>query len=123
MDFAFECVGNVRLMQQAFDSTRIGWGCTVILGVPADGETMPIVPFMLQLGRTVKGSFMGNMQGRSQLPGLLDHYAEGRLNLDDLVTHRLPMASVNEGFALMKSGEAVRTVVSFAEDMFEGDTA
>lgn len=113
VDFAFECVGNVRLMQQAFDSTRIGWGCTVILGVPADGETMQIVPFMLQLGRTVKGSFMGNMRGRSQLPGLLDHYAEGRLNLADLVTHRLPMNRVNEGFALMKGGEAVRTVVSF----------
>jgi S-(hydroxymethyl)glutathione dehydrogenase/alcohol dehydrogenase len=115
-DFAFECVGNARLMQQAFDCTRIGWGCTVILGVPADGETLQIVPFMLQLGRTVKGSFMGNMRGRSQLPGLLDHYAEGRLNLTDLVTHRLPMDRVNEGFALMKSGEALRTVVSFAGD-------
>ncbi|WP_226016590.1 zinc-binding dehydrogenase [Novosphingobium sp. FKTRR1] len=115
-DFAFECVGNAHLMQQAFDSTRIGWGCTVILGVPADGEVMQIVPFALQLGRTVKGSFMGNMKGRSQVPGLLDHFAEGRLNLVDLVTHRLPMDQVNEGFALMKSGRALRTVVSFGDD-------
>ena len=116
VDFAFECVGNPRLMQQAFDCTRIGWGCTVILGVPADGQTLEIVPFQLQLGRTVKGSFMGNTKGRSQLPALLDHFVEGRLNLADLVTHRLPMERVNEGFDLMKSGEALRTVVSFQGD-------
>lgn len=113
VDFSFECVGNPRLMQQAFDCTRIGWGTTVVLGVPADGQTMDIVPFMLQLGRTVKGSFMGNTKGRSQLPGLLDHYVEGRLNLTDLVTHRLPIEQVNEGFEMMKRGESIRTVVSF----------
>lgn len=113
VDFAFECVGNTRLMSQAFDSTRIGWGCTVVLGVPPDGETLQLVPFAIQLGRTVKGSFMGNVKGRSELPGLLDHVVAGRLNLEDLVTHRLPMAEVNRGFALMKSGEALRSVVSF----------
>ncbi len=112
-DFAFECVGNTALMAQAFDCTRIGWGCTVVLGVPPDGQMLQLVPFAIQLGRTVKGSFMGNIKGRSQLPGLLDHYAEGQLNLEDLVTHRLPMAQVNRGFDLMKSGEAVRCVVSF----------
>ena len=115
-DFAFECVGKAALMRQAFESTRIGWGCCVVLGVPADGETMQIVPFDLQLGRTIKGSFMGNLRGRSQLPALLDRYAEGALNLDDLVTHRLPMARVNEGFALMQSGDALRVVVSFSEE-------
>ncbi|WP_353227299.1 zinc-binding dehydrogenase [Novosphingobium sp.] len=115
-DFAFECVGQTRLMAQAFDCTRIGWGCTVVLGVPPDDEVLQLVPFAIQLGRTVKGSFMGNIKGRSQLPGLLDHYVAGRLNLDDLVTHRLPMAEVNHGFDLMKSGEAVRSVVSFGEN-------
>ena len=74
---------------------------------------MRIVPFSLQLGRTVKGSFMGNMKARSQIPALLDLYVEGRLNLDALVTHRLPMEEVNHGFALMKSGKTLRTVVSF----------
>lgn len=113
VDFAFECVGNPGLMTQAFESTRIGWGCTVVLGVPPDGQTLDIIPFQLQLGRTVKGSFMGNMKGRSDLPGLLDHFVEGRLNLADLVTHRLPIERVNEGFEMMKKGEAVRTVVSF----------
>jgi len=116
VDFAFECVGNAALMKQAFDCTRIGWGCCVILGVPPDGDTLQLAPFDLQLGRTVKGSFMGNSKGRSDLPGFLDHYVEGRLNLDDLVTHRLPMARVNDGFALMKSGEALRAVVSFQQD-------
>ena len=116
VDYAFECVGHAGLMAQAVDSTRIGSGCTVVLGVPPDGQMLALVPFQLQLGRTVKGSFMGNMKGRSQLPGLLDHAVEGRINLADLVTHRLPMARVNEGFDLMKNGQAVRTVVSFVED-------
>ena len=115
-DFAFECAGHTGLMRQAFDSTRIGWGCTVVLGVPPDGHSLDLVPFAIQLGRTIKGSFMGNIKGRSQLPALLDHYAGGRLNLDDLVTHRLPMAEVNHGFALMQSGEALRTVVSFEDN-------
>ncbi|MCB2065616.1 MAG: alcohol dehydrogenase catalytic domain-containing protein [Erythrobacter sp.] len=114
-DYTFECVGHSALMQQAFEASRIGCGCCTVLGVPPDGEVMRIVPFNLQLGRTVKGSFMGNMKGRSELPGLLDHYVEGRLNLDELVTHRLPIARVNEGFALMKSGAALRAVVSFAD--------
>jgi len=115
VDFAFECVGNTTLMQQAFDCTRIGWGCTVVLGVPPDGQMLQLMPFAIQLGRTVKGSFMGNIKGRSQLPGLLDHFVAGRLNLNDLVTHRLPMAQVNQGFDLMKNGEAVRCVVSFKD--------
>lgn len=113
VDYAFECAGNVTLMGQALASTRIGWGCTVILGVPPDGQTMPIVPFQLQLGRRVQGSFMGNVKGRSQLPRLLDHFVQGQLNLADLVTHRLPMTKVNEGFDLMRRAEALRTVVAF----------
>ncbi|MBU6393018.1 MAG: alcohol dehydrogenase catalytic domain-containing protein [Sphingomonadales bacterium] len=121
VDFAFECAGHATLMQQAFEATRIGWGCAVILGVPPDGETMGIVPFMLQLGRTVKGSFMGNMKGRSQLPALLDHYVEGRLNLADLVTARLPMERVNEGFDRMRKGAGIRTVVSFHHADTSGD--
>lgn len=112
-DHSFECVGHPGLMRQAFAATRIGWGCCTVLGVPPDGEELRITPFDLQLGRTVKASFMGNMKGRSQVPGLLDLHAEGRLNLDDLVSHRLPMEQVNAGFALMKAGEALRVVVSF----------
>ncbi len=113
---AFECVGHAGLMAQALEATRIGCGCCTVLGVPPDGETMAIIPFTLQLGRTVKGSFMGNMKGRSQVPGLLDLYAESRLELDALVTHRLPLSAVNQGFALMKSGDGLRIVVEAAPD-------
>lgn len=114
-DHTFECVGHTGLMEQAFAATRIGWGCCTVLGVPGEGQKMSVLPFDLELGRTLKGSFMGNMKTRSELPRLLDLYAEGKLNLDDLVTHRLPMERVNEGFALMKSGQALRVVVSFQE--------
>ncbi|TCJ37016.1 zinc-binding dehydrogenase [Parafrankia sp. BMG5.11] len=115
-DYTFECVGSGVLMQQAFAASRAGCGCCTVLGVPPDGEVMEVTPFNLQMGRTIKGSFMGNIKGRSQLPGLLDLYVEGKLNLDDLVTHRLPMSRVNEGFELMRTGEALRVVVSFQGD-------
>jgi S-(hydroxymethyl)glutathione dehydrogenase/alcohol dehydrogenase len=116
VDHAFECVGHSGLMAQALESTRIGGGCCTILGVPPDGHEMHITPFALQLGRTVKGSFMGNMKGRSQVPHLLDLYVEGRLELAALVTHRLPLSAVNQGFALMQSGAALRVVVEAAAD-------
>lgn len=113
VDHSFECVGHAALMRQAIEASRIGWGCCTVLGVPADGEQIHITPFDLQLGRTVKGSFMGNMLGRTDLPHLLDLYAEGKLLLDELISHRLPAEEVNQGFALMKSGEAKRVVVSY----------
>lgn len=112
-DFTFECVGNVPLMQTALAATRTGWGVCTVLGVPPDGVALPVIPFDLQLGRTLKGSFLGNVRTRSQLPGLLDLYVEGRINLDDLVTHRLPLDRINEGFDLMARGETLRTVVTF----------
>lgn len=112
VDHAFECVGRPSSMAQALEATKIGCGCCTILGVPADGETMPLATFSLQLGRTVKGSFLGNVKTRSELPGLLDLFADGRLDFHNLVTHRLPLAQANEGFALMKKGEALRVVLS-----------
>lgn len=115
-DHTFECVGSTAVMQQALSASRAGWGCCTVLGVPADGAAMAIVPFELQLGRTVRGSFMGNVKGRSELPTLLDHHAAGRLNLADLVSHRLALEQVNQGFAMMKSGAAVRVVIDFAVD-------
>ena len=112
-DYSFECVGNVRLMRQALDCTRPGWGVSVVVGVAPDGQELSAPPFNLLLGRTWKGSFLGNVKTRSQLPALLDWYVEGKLNLDDLITHRLPLERINEGFELMRSGESVRTVVLF----------
>ncbi|MCC7182826.1 MAG: alcohol dehydrogenase catalytic domain-containing protein, partial [Rhodocyclaceae bacterium] len=113
VDYSFECVGSTTLMAQALECTRAGWGVCTALGVPPDGERLPVLPFDLQLGRTLKGSFLGNVKTRSQLPGLLDLYAEGQINLDDLVTHRLPVERINEGFELMHECRSVRTVVTF----------
>jgi S-(hydroxymethyl)glutathione dehydrogenase/alcohol dehydrogenase len=113
VDYSFECVGNVGLMRQALDCTRPGWGVSVVVGVAPDGQELNALPFNLLMGRTWKGAFMGNVKTRSQLPTLLDWYAQGRLNLDDLITHRLPLERINEGFELMRSGESVRTVVTF----------
>lgn len=112
-DHSFECVGQKSTMKQAIDATRIGWGCCTVLGVPADGEQLEITPFDLQLGRTIKGSFMGNLRGRSDLPKLLDLYADGRLKLGELISHQLPMEEINHGFALMENGQAKRVIVSF----------
>ncbi len=113
VDHAFECVGHPELMRQALAATRVGCGCCTVLGVPPDGVAMPVDTFALQLGRTVKGSFLGNMKTRSELPGLLDLFAAGQLDLASLASHRLPFAQANEGFALMQSGDALRVVLRF----------
>jgi S-(hydroxymethyl)glutathione dehydrogenase/alcohol dehydrogenase len=115
VEHSFECVGHAKTMSQAVEASRIGWGCCTVLGVPADGEQLCITPFDLQLGRTIKGSFMGNLRGRSDLPRLLDLYAEGKLKLDELISHQLPIRQVGEGFALMDAGRAKRVVVDFEE--------
>lgn len=112
-DYSFECVGNVELMRQALDCTRPGWGVSVVIGVAPDGQVLSAPPFDLQLGRTWKGSFLGDVKTRSQLPGLLDLYMDGSLDFDSLITHRLPIERINEGFELMHGGECVRTVVLF----------
>lgn len=112
-DYSFECVGATLLMAQALECVRPGWGVCTVLGVPPDGEKLSVAPFELQLGRTLKGSFLGNVKTRSQLPGLLDLYAEGRINLHDLVTRRLPIERINEGFELMREGRSIRTIVTF----------
>lgn len=113
VDYSFECVGSIALMRQAFACTRPGWGVCVIIGVAPDGQTLPIEPYELMLGRTVKGSFLGNVKTRSELPQLLDWYAEGKLAIDKLITHRLPLERINKGFEQMQRGETVRTVVTF----------
>lgn len=115
VDHSFECVGSPSLMKQALDVTRIGCGCCTILGVPPDGQTMPLEPFALQLGRSIKGSFLGNLKTRTQLPELLDLYMDGRLNLPDLISHRLSIAQANEGFDLMQKGDALRIVLTWPD--------
>jgi S-(hydroxymethyl)glutathione dehydrogenase/alcohol dehydrogenase len=112
-DYSFECVGDVRLMEQALECTHVGWGVCTLLGVLPPGAKLPVTLSTLQMGRTLTGSYMGNIKGRTQLPQLLDLYAEGRIKLDEFVSHRLPLSRINEGFDLMLTGQSLRAVVTF----------
>jgi S-(hydroxymethyl)glutathione dehydrogenase/alcohol dehydrogenase len=112
-DYSFECVGRVELMRQALECTRPGWGVSVVVGVAPDGHRLDADPFCLLLGRTWKGAFLGNVKTRSQLPDLLSLYLDGKIDLECLITHRLPLAQINQGFELMQKGECIRAVVTF----------
>lgn len=111
-DYSFECVGNTRLMCQALEVVHPGGGLAVVVGMPPQGETLPVPPASLLMGRSLMGSFLGNVKTRSQLPLLLQDHLAGRLDLASLVTHRLPLERINEGFDLMRSGASLRTVVT-----------
>jgi S-(hydroxymethyl)glutathione dehydrogenase/alcohol dehydrogenase len=112
-DFVFESVGDVRVMRQALEACRAGWGTCVILGLEHGTEEMSFRPVLVRYGRVLKGSYFGGIKGRSGLPRLVDWYMEGKLVVDDLITHKLPLERINEAFDLMRSGESIRTVVTF----------
>ncbi len=112
-DFAFECVGNVRLMRQALECCHRGWGTCVIIGVAAAGEEISTRPFQLVTGRTWKGTAFGGARGRRDVPKIVDWYMEGRINIDDLITHTMPLERINDAFDLMHRGESIRAVVKF----------
>ncbi|MBW0450299.1 S-(hydroxymethyl)glutathione dehydrogenase/class III alcohol dehydrogenase [bacterium M00.F.Ca.ET.228.01.1.1] len=112
-DYSFECVGNVKLMRQALECTHKGWGQSFIIGVAAAGEEISTRPFQLVTGREWKGSAFGGARGRTDVPKIVDWYMEGKINIDDLITHRLPLERINEGFDLMKKGESIRSVVLY----------
>ena len=112
-DYSFECVGNTSLMRQALECTHKGWGKSFIIGVAAAGQEISTRPFQLVTGREWRGSAFGGARGRTDVPKIVDWYMEGKLNIDDLITHRLPLERINEGFDLMKSGESIRSVVLY----------
>jgi S-(hydroxymethyl)glutathione dehydrogenase/alcohol dehydrogenase len=112
-DFAFECIGNVKLMRQALECCHRGWGTCVIIGVAAAGEEISTRPFQLVTGRTWKGTAFGGARGRRDVPRIVDWYMEGKINIDDLITHTMPLDRINEAFDLMHRGESIRTVVTF----------
>ncbi len=110
-DYSFECVGNVNLMRQALECTHRGWGVSVIIGVAGSGQEISTRPFQLVTGRVWKGTAFGGARGRTDVPKIVDWYMEGRIDIDSLITHTLPLARINEAFDLMHSGESIRTVV------------
>jgi S-(hydroxymethyl)glutathione dehydrogenase/alcohol dehydrogenase len=112
-DYSFECVGNVDLMRQALECCHRGWGVSVIIGVAGAGQVIRTRPFQLVTGRVWKGTAFGGARGRSDVPEIVDWYMDKKINIDDLITHKLPLERINEGFELMAKGESIRTVVVY----------
>ena len=112
-DYSFECVGNVQLMRQALECCHRGWGVSVIIGVAGAGQEISTRPFQLVTGRVWKGTAFGGARGRTDVPKIVDWYMEKKINIDDLITHVLPLDRVNEGFDLMHAGKSIRTVVQY----------
>jgi S-(hydroxymethyl)glutathione dehydrogenase/alcohol dehydrogenase len=114
VDYSFECVGNVELMGQALACTHKGWGQSIIIGVAGGGQEIHARPFLLVTGRSWRGTAFGGVKGRTQLPGYVDRYMSGKIKLDELITATMPLDRINEAFALMHSGEAIRSVVTYS---------
>jgi S-(hydroxymethyl)glutathione dehydrogenase/alcohol dehydrogenase len=112
-DYSFECVGNTSLMRQALECCHKGWGQSIIIGVAAAGQEIATRPFQLVTGRVWKGSAFGGARGRTDVPRIVDWYMEGKLEIDPLITHKLPLERINEGFELMERGESIRSVVVY----------
>ncbi len=112
-DYSFECIGNTRVMRQALECCHKGWGRSIIIGVAEAGAEISTRPFQLVTGRKWEGSAFGGARGRTDVPKIVDWYMEGRLNIDDLITHTLELEDINEGFELMKRGESIRSVVVY----------
>ena len=112
-DYSFECIGNVRTMRQALECCHRGWGVSTIIGVAAAGQEISTRPFQLVTGRRWQGTAFGGARGRTDVPKIVDWYMDGKINIDDLITHRLPLERINEGFALMERGELIRSVVVY----------
>jgi S-(hydroxymethyl)glutathione dehydrogenase/alcohol dehydrogenase len=112
-DYSFECIGNVKVMRQALECAHRGWGKSIIIGVAGAGQEIATRPFQLVTGRVWMGTAFGGARGRTDVPRIVDWYMEGRINIDDLITHVLPFERINEGFELMRRGESIRTVVTY----------
>ncbi len=112
-DYSFECVGNVELMRQALECCHRGWGVSVIVGVAGAGQEIKTRPFQLVTGRVWKGTAFGGARGRTDVPKIVDWYMEGKINIDDLITHKLPLNRINEAFDLMHSGDSIRSVITY----------
>jgi S-(hydroxymethyl)glutathione dehydrogenase/alcohol dehydrogenase len=112
-DYSFECVGNVNLMRQALECCHKGWGVCTIVGVAGAGEEISTRPFQLVTGRVWKGTAFGGARGRTDVPKIVDWYMDGKINIDDLITHVVPLEKINDAFDLMHRGESIRTVVTF----------
>ena len=112
-DYSFECIGNVNVMRQALECCHKGWGVSVIIGVAGAGQEIATRPFQLVTGRVWKGSAFGGARGRTDVPKIVDWYMDGKINIDDLITHKFPLEKINDAFDLMHAGKSIRSVVEF----------
>ena len=112
-DHSFECIGNVQTMRQALECCHKGWGESTIIGVAGAGQEIATRPFQLVTGRVWRGTAFGGAKGRTDVPKIVDWYMDGKINIDDLITHKLPLEDINRAFDLMHQGESIRSVVEF----------
>jgi len=113
VDYSFECIGNVNVMRQALECCHKGWGQSCIIGVAGAGQEIATRPFQLVTGRSWRGTAFGGARGRTDVPKIVDWYMEGKINIDDLITHQMPLSDINKAFDLMHSGESIRSVVVY----------
>jgi S-(hydroxymethyl)glutathione dehydrogenase/alcohol dehydrogenase len=112
-DFSFECIGNVNVMRQALECCHRGWGESIIIGVAGSGQEIATRPFQLVTGRVWKGTAFGGARGRTDVPKIVDWYMEGKIEIDPMITHVMPLSDINRAFDLMHQGESIRSVVTF----------
>lgn len=115
VDYSFECIGNVDVMRSALECCHKGWGESIIIGVAGSGEEIRTRPFQLVTGRVWRGSAFGGVKGRSQLPDYVEQYLQGRIKVDEMVTHTMPLHDINTAFDLMHAGKSIRSVILFDE--------
>jgi S-(hydroxymethyl)glutathione dehydrogenase/alcohol dehydrogenase len=113
VDYSFECIGNVKVMRQALECCHKGWGQSFIIGVAGAGQEISTRPFQLVTGRSWRGTAFGGARGRTDVPRVVDWYMENRINIDDLITHTMPLEKINDAFHLMHAGESIRSVVLY----------
>jgi S-(hydroxymethyl)glutathione dehydrogenase/alcohol dehydrogenase len=113
VDYSFECIGNVHTMRQALECCHKGWGESCIIGVAGAGQEIATRPFQLVTGRVWKGTAFGGARGRTDVPKIVDWYMDGKINIDDLITHKMPLKDINQAFDLMHAGESIRSVVEY----------
>lgn len=112
VDYTFECIGNIEVMRQAFDSAAVGYGTCVLIGVAPSGQELNVLPIDFQTGRTLKGTLFGCFKSMDSIPALVEDYIAGKLQIDGLVTHEMTLENINDAFDLMRQGKSIRTVIN-----------
>ena len=112
-DYSFECIGRTDTMRAALECCHKGWGESVIIGVAGAGQEISTRPFQLVTGRVWRGSAFGGARGRTDVPRIVDMYMEGRIRIDEMITHKMPLEKINDAFDLMHRGESIRSVVVY----------